>query len=74
VFRYHGKHIVEGSSSSKYSSSLNVDQKLYYLAKLEIANTQDSDSGEYRVEAANVHGVCDAKVHLNFNDDHGLLK
>lgn len=71
MFRFHGKNIVKGS---KYSSSLNIDQKLYYLAKLEITNTQETDSGEYRIEAANVHGVCDAKVNLNFNEDHGLLK
>ncbi|XP_026819249.1 muscle M-line assembly protein unc-89-like [Rhopalosiphum maidis] len=69
---YHGKNIVKGS---KYSSSLNVDQKLYYLAKLEINNTEETDSGEYRAEAINVHGKCVANVNLNLNDDNkGHLK
>lgn len=71
-YRYHGKNIVKGS---KYSSSLNVDQKLYYLAKLEINNTEETDSGEYRAEAINVHGKCVANVNLNLNDDNkGHLK
>lgn len=71
-YRYHGKNIVKGS---KYSSSLNIDQKLYYLAKLEIANTEEADSGEYRAEAINVHGKCVANVNLNLNDDNkGHLK
>lgn len=69
--RYHGVNVVKGS---KYSSSLNVDQKLYYLAKLEIKNTEEIDSGEYRAEAANVHGKCVATVNLNLNEDKGHLK
>lgn len=70
-FRYHGDKLIKGS---KYSSSLNIDQKLYYLAKLEIINTEETDSGEYKAEAVNMHGICVANVNLNFNDDHGLLK
>jgi hypothetical protein len=69
--RYRGQTIVKGS---KYSSSLNVDQKLYYLAKLEIANTEETDSGEYRAEAINVHGKCVATINLNLNEDKGHLK
>jgi len=68
---YRGQTIVKGS---KYSSSLNVDQKLYYLAKLEIANTEETDSGEYRAEAINVHGKCVATINLNLNEDKGHLK
>lgn len=64
-------HIVKGS---KYSSSLNVDQKLYYLAKLEITNTEEADGGDYKAEAVNVHGKCVANVHLNLNDERGHLK
>lgn len=59
---------------SKYSSSLNIDQKLYYLAKLEIMNTEEMDSGEYRAEASNIHGTCVATANLNFNDEKGHLK
>lgn len=59
---------------SKYSSSLNIDQKLYYLAKLEIINAEEVDSGDYKVEAVNVHGKCVANVNLNFNDEKGHLK
>lgn len=69
--RYRGEHVVKGS---KYSSSLNVDQKLYYLARLEIANAEETDSGEYKAEAANVHGKCVANVNLNLNDEKGNLK
>jgi len=69
--RYHGQHIVKGS---KYSSSLNIDQKLYYLAKLEIQNAEETDSGVYRAEATNSHGNCVATVNLNFNEEKGLLK
>lgn len=59
---------------SRYSSSLNVDQKLYYLAKLEIKDTEETDSGEYRAEAVNKHGNCVAFVNLNFNAEKGHLK
>lgn len=71
LYRYHGEIVVKGS---KYSSSLNIDQKLYYLAKLEIMNTEESDSGEYKAEAVNVHGKCMANVYLNLNKDNGRLK
>lgn len=71
LIRYHGTNLVKGS---KYSSSLNVDQKLYYLAKLEIADAEESDGGDYRAEAVNVHGKCVANVHLNLSDDKGHIK
>lgn len=62
--RYHGsEEIKEGG---RYTTSMELDQKLYHIAKLEIHNVQNSDRGEYRAVAKNKYGVGTATINLNF--------
>lgn len=70
--RSHGDKVLK--SSDKYSISLEVDQKLYYLARLEIKNVQAADKGEYRIAAKNTLGEAKSHVQLNFLDDQGRPK
>lgn len=62
--RYHGNKIVE--ESKRYITSLEVDQKLYYIAKLEIQNVETTDQGTYRAVATNTYGEGVATINLNF--------
>lgn len=46
--------------------SLELDQKLYHMARLEISNVVSGDQGEYRARARNKHGEGIATINLNF--------
>lgn len=46
--------------------SLEKDQKLYHMARLEITNVITGDRGEYRALAKNKHGEGVATINLNF--------
>lgn len=62
--RFHGnKQIRDGS---RYVMTMDVDQKLYYLARLQIKDLQISDKGEYSAVAKNMNGVGTATIYLNF--------
>ncbi|CAF4902481.1 unnamed protein product [Pieris macdunnoughi] len=61
---YHGKKLVK--ESSRYKISLEEDQTLYHIARLEIINVENADKGEYRAVAKNKHGEGVAKINLNF--------
>lgn len=50
----------------RYRTSLEIDQKLYYIAKLEINNVETSDQGTYRAVASNRYGEGVATINLNF--------
>lgn len=50
---------------------LEADQKLYYIAKLEIRGVQATDKGEYRAVATNKHGESVATINLNFDSAAG---
>lgn len=62
--RYHGKKEVK--AGGRYTISMEADQKLYYLAHLEINSVENSDKGEYRAVAKNKYGVGTATINLNF--------
>lgn len=62
--RYHGTE--ELNEGGKYKMSLELDQKLYHLARLQIARVAKIDSGEYRAIANNKHGQGVATINLNF--------
>lgn len=62
--RYHGNNVVE--EDGRYKTSLEIDQKLYYIAKLEITNVETSDQGTYRAVAKNKYGEGVATINLNF--------
>lgn len=61
---YHGKKMVK--ESSRYKITLEEDQTLYHMARLEILGVENSDRGEYRAVAKNKHGEGVAKINLNF--------
>lgn len=63
-YRYQGKKLLK--ESSRYKISLEEDQTLYYIARLEIIGVENSDKGEYRAVAKNKHGEGVAKINLNF--------
>lgn len=66
LFRYHnGKAVKEGP---RKIMSLELDQKLYYMARLDIKNVENSDGGEYKVVANNKLGDATATINLNFED------
>lgn len=46
--------------------SLENDQKLYHMARLEISKVITGDKGEYRAVAKNKHGEGVATINLNF--------
>lgn len=46
--------------------SLDVDEKIYYIARLEIVNVKRNDRGEYRAIAKNRYGQGMATINLNF--------
>lgn len=62
--RYHGKEEIK--EGGRYTTSMELDQKLYHIAKLEIHNVQNSDKGEYRAVAKNKYGSGTATINLNF--------
>lgn len=64
LFRYHGKTLVK--EGGRFKMSLTLDQKLYHMARLEITNVENSDGGEYKAIAKNVHGEGVATINLNF--------
>ncbi|XP_013148758.1 PREDICTED: muscle M-line assembly protein unc-89-like [Papilio polytes] len=61
---YHGKKIVK--ESNRYKITLEEDQTLYYMARLEIIGVENADKGEYRAVAKNKYGEGVAKINLNF--------
>lgn len=62
--RYHGKKLIK--ESHRYKITLDEDQTLYHMARLEIIGVENSDKGEYRAVAKNKHGEGIAKINLNF--------
>lgn len=46
--------------------TVEKDQKLYYIIRLEISNVVNGDRGEYRAVARNKHGEGIATINLNF--------
>lgn len=62
--RFHGKEEVE--ENSRFVISVVEDQKLYYIARLEINNVKNGDKGEYRAIAKNLYGQGVATINLNF--------
>lgn len=67
MYRYHGKEEI--GEDSRYAISMELDQKLYYLARLEISSVKKTDSGEYRALAKNRYGTAVATINLNFESN-----
>lgn len=62
--RYHGNEVIE--EDGRYKISLEIDQKLYFIAKLEILNVENTDQGTYRAVTKNKYGEGVATINLNF--------
>lgn len=52
--------------TGRFHTSLEQDQKLYYLARLEISSVENADGGDYKAVAKNKHGEGTASITLNF--------
>lgn len=71
--RFHKGKLVQ--DDSRHKTSIEIDQKLYHIARLEILNVQIIDGGEYKAVAKNKHGEGTATINLNFaNDESGKPK
>ena len=68
-FRYHGNELLV--NGPRFHMTMEADQKLYYIAKLEIRGVQPTDKGEYRAVASNKHGESVATINLNFDNAAG---
>lgn len=64
IRRFHGREEIQ--ENSRYVISLIEDQKLYFIARLEIINVKNTDKGEYRAIAKNLYGQGVATINLNF--------
>lgn len=62
--RFHGKEEVK--AGGRYTITLEQDQTLYHMARLEITKVVTGDKGEYRAVARNMHGEGVATINLNF--------
>lgn len=62
--RYFGEKKVE--ESKLRVMSVELDQKLYYLARLRIRDVKNEDAGLYKIVAKNKNGDAQAVVNLNF--------
>jgi hypothetical protein len=62
--RYHGGKILK--ETGRFHMTLEQDQKLYYMARLEISSVETSDGGDYKAVAKNNHGESTASINLNF--------
>lgn len=49
--------------------TLEQDQTLYYIARLEINGVENADKGEYRAVATNKSGTGTSTINLNFEGD-----
>ncbi len=47
--------------------TLEVDEVLYFMARLQISGVAIEDAGEYKAVAKNANGTCQATINLNFD-------
>lgn len=64
MYRFHIKEPI--NDGGRYKMTVERDQKLYHMVKLEITNVVNGDRGEYRAVAKNKHGEGVATINLNF--------
>lgn len=67
IRRFHGNKEIKGGG--RYITSMEIDEILYYLARLDIYDVETTDKGEYRVIAKNQYGTGTATINLNFEGD-----
>ena len=72
VRRLHNNTVLK--SSAKYLLAVDNDQKLYYLARLEIRNVKSSDKGEYQIVAKNILGEAQTHTVLSLREENGHPK
>ena len=62
---HNDKQIVE---TERHKYSMELDAKLYYLCRLEIANVDARDMGTYKAVARNASGEGHATINLTFEE------
>ena len=60
-------------SSSRHKFSMQLDEKLYHLCRLEITNVDSADAGCYRAVAKNPSGEGQATINLTFEEGKTLI-
>ena len=63
---HNDKEIAETSSRHKFT--MELDEKLYHLCRLEISNVDSADAGCYRAVAKNASGEGQATINLTFEE------
>ncbi|RZF42380.1 hypothetical protein LSTR_LSTR004188 [Laodelphax striatellus] len=65
IIWYHKGKIIK--ESTRIITTLELDQRLYYMARLDIKHVEKADAGEYKIVARNEQGEGSATVMLNFD-------
>ena len=56
------------SASTRHKFTMELDEKLYHLCRLEISNVDSADAGCYRAVAKNASGEGQATINLTFEE------
>ena len=56
------------SEGGRHKFTMELDEKLYHLCKLEISNVDSADAGTYRAVAKNASGEGQATINLTFEE------
>lgn len=67
ICRFHGNNEIK--EGGRYTTSMEIDEILYFLARLDINEVETGDKGEYRAIAKNKYGSGTATINLNFEGD-----
>lgn len=67
IHRFHGNKEIQ--AGGRYSTSMEIDEILYFLARLDINKVELGDTGEYRAIVKNKFGTGTAFINLNFEGD-----
>ena len=70
-FRFHNDKQIS-VSSARHKMSMELDEKLYHLCRLEISQVDAADAGTYKAVAKNEFGDGFATINLTFEE--GELK
>ncbi len=66
-FRFHNDKQIS-STSTRHKLSMELDEKLYHLCRLEINDVDAADAGTYKAVATNEFGEGFATINLTFEE------
>ena len=61
------------SESGRHKFTMQLDEKLYHLCRLEINNVDSADAGCYKAVAKNASGEGQATINLTFEEGNARL-